>query len=114
MAPPPRLPGACFPTDYTGRPDMNPLINACATAGRCTASDGATSLAAAADVNVYTGAGIPLPKGAAAGSQAAFVQVSLPAPATVLRASFKGFGSQPMTMVLVGVSRDPVCEGAER
>lgn len=94
--------GACFPTDYTTRPDMAPLIDACATTGRCTASDGATNLAAAADVNPYTGAGVPLPKGAVPGAPAAFVQVALPAPATVLRASFKGSGGQPMEMVLVG------------
>lgn len=93
--------GACFDTDYLNRADMNPLLFACATTGRCKGSEGATSLAAATDQSVYTGAGVPLPKGAAAGTPAAFVQADLPAAATVLRGSVKAFGGAPIDVMLI-------------
>jgi hypothetical protein len=85
------------------RADMNPLKDACATASRCTASAGASNIPDATDQNVYTGAFVSLPAGTPAGTPGAFVQALLPAPATVTRASVKGFGTAPLDVILIRV-----------
>jgi hypothetical protein len=46
-------------------------------------------------------AGAPLPKGTPSGVAGAFIQVALPAAATVFRASVKGAGGATMEMVLI-------------
>jgi hypothetical protein len=82
---------------------MNPLKGACATASRCTASAGTSNIPDATDQNVYTGAFVSLPAGTPAGTPGAFVQARLPAPATVTRASVKGFGTAPLDVILIRV-----------
>jgi hypothetical protein len=85
---------------------MNPLLNACAAASRCSSSDGTTTPAAATDNNVYSGAGVALPKGTAVGAQGAFLRAQLPAAAAVQRASIKAFGKEPIDVLLFKVGCD--------
>lgn len=45
----------CLPTGFISRDDINPVRNACLTAGRCTATTGSTNVNNAFDTSFYTG-----------------------------------------------------------
>jgi hypothetical protein len=84
--------GACFPTGFLSRDDLNPLAGACA-AGRCS---GATSAEDATDADFYTGAPV------AASSGVAELRAELAAPEQVDEVAFRGFGAT----VTIAVERD--------
>jgi hypothetical protein len=45
----------CFPTGFISRRDINPVVDACLTVGRCIATTGSTNLNNAFDTSFYTG-----------------------------------------------------------
>jgi serine/threonine-protein kinase ATR len=103
---------ACFPTGYTGRPSMNPLMLLCngssplgSPASFCTASSGSKNLGQATDLSVYTGATVvadPVRTAAGVPDGAAFFAATVPGgPRAVKRVSFKGFSSYNVTVLLV-------------
>ena len=106
---PPAPPAAeCFPNAYMSRPDMSPVIHACASPGRCTAAAGTLNLPAVTDLNAFTAAAVPMPSGTPLGTPGAFVQVALPVTSTVYRATVRGLAAPTASIEVMLVQ---VCVG---
>ncbi len=80
--------GACLPTGYIARPELNQVLGACA-AGRCSSS-GSANPQDATDNNPYTGAYVPLSNGSA------WINVPLPQTRSLYQLGVRGFGNQPI------------------
>lgn len=80
--------GACLPTGYMARPELNPILGMCAT-GQCSSS-GSTNLKDATDNNPYTGAYVPAKNGLA------WIEVPLPQARPLYKLGVRVFGSQPI------------------
>ncbi|PNH07564.1 Replication factor C subunit 3 [Tetrabaena socialis] len=89
---------ACYPTGFTSRPAMNPLLNRCTQAGGCTASAGSRDLANSTDTNPYTSATIEPASGLAS-----FTASIAGEPRAVKRVSIKGWYGQSLPKANVSV-----------
>lgn len=95
--------GACLPTGYITRPDLNHLLGACA-AGRCTSTaDG--SLSGATDGSSYTAAHPRLRNGSA------WLEASLPAPQSLHAIGARVITSDVVTITAI-TTAGPVVVGA--
>ena len=80
--------GACLPTGYIARSELNQVLGACAV-GRCSSS-GSTNPQDATDNNPYTGAYVPVSNGTA------WINVPLPQTRSLYQLGVRGFGNQPI------------------
>lgn len=96
---------ACFPTNFMGRADLNPILNACANSARCRASGG-SRFADATDTNVYTGASITAVGGIA------WLTVSLPSPQPLYRVMYRGIFGAPTNVSVVTAAGEVIDLGS--
>lgn len=79
---------------------MNPVLNACATPGRCTATVSPSTLVAATDASFYTGSYVSLL------NKVAMLNVSLAAPGPVYQVYFRGSWNAGRAQVCLAAGGD--------
>jgi serine/threonine-protein kinase ATR len=86
--------GACLPTGFLERTDLNLLLGACAAA-RCTVSRTSSDLAGASDASMYTSVNVQADGGSA------WLEVALPADSTLMGVAVRGAFQDAVTVTAI-------------